>query len=261
MGHHVRHARILVVADARQHGERELGDVGAETVGVEAVEVAGRAAAPDEDHGVELPDALGHGAERRDDGLLGGIALHEGVEELRAEGIGTLRQLLAEVLIAGSVGARDHRDALHDRGQRRFAVHLPDPLALQAGDGLLTLTLHVAQRVGGVDVGDLERKAVEFVVGDRRAGQDADAGSELAAGLRLEVGGHARIGRTPDDGPRLGQRHAVVTPFLDQFEVAVARVVDLQFGDFGADPERQRELLVKALLHESLQLHEGDMGR
>ncbi len=54
MRHHVGDARILVVPDAGQHRQRKLRYVGAEPVGVEAVEVAGRSAAADKRHSVEF---------------------------------------------------------------------------------------------------------------------------------------------------------------------------------------------------------------
>ena len=222
VGHHVGHAGVLVVPDARHHRQRELRHVGAEPVGVETVEVAGRAAAADEDHGVEFVHPLRDGAQRRDDRLLGRRALHEGVEERHLETVGAFGQLLAEILIAGGVGARYDRHALHHDGHRCFAVHVPDALFLKLGDGHLPLPLHVAQRVGGVDVGDLERESVEFVVIDGDLGQNLDSGGEPLAGFGFEVSCDAGVGRAPDHGARLGQRNAVVALFFDQFEVAVA---------------------------------------
>ena len=85
-----------------------------------------------------------------------------------------------------------------------------------------TRQMTIAQRVGGVDVGDLERKSVEFVVIDGDLGQNLDSGGEPLAGFGFEVSCDAGVGRAPDHGARLGQRNAVVAPFFDQFEVAVA---------------------------------------
>lgn len=145
VGHQVRHARVLVVPDARDDRQRELCDVGAEAVGVEAVEVAARSAAADQHHGVELPEAFGHGAERPDDRLFGCGPLHEGVEQREVKAVGALPELLAEVLVTGGIGARDDGHALYDGGHGLLAVHIPDTVALQLGDGHLPLPLHVAQ--------------------------------------------------------------------------------------------------------------------
>lgn len=128
--------------------------MGAEPVGIEAVEVAGRTAAADDDHGVELLHAVGHGAQRRNDRLLGRRTLHERIEEREAEPVGAFADLLAEILVAGGIGARNDGYALYDGGHPDLAVHVPHALLAQTVDGLLPLPLHVAQRVGRVDVGD-----------------------------------------------------------------------------------------------------------
>lgn len=90
MGHHVRDARILVVADAREDRQGKLGDVGAEAVGIETVQVAGRPAAPDQYDRIEIVHAVGHGVECRHDRILGTGALHESVEKRQGESIGLL---------------------------------------------------------------------------------------------------------------------------------------------------------------------------
>jgi len=96
-------------------------------------------------------------------------------------------------------------------------VSEPKVVTVKLGDGYLPLPFHVAQRVGGVDVGDLERKSVEFVVIDGDFGQNLDSGGEPLAGFGFEVSCDAGIGRAPDHGARLRQRNAVVAPFFDQF--------------------------------------------
>ena len=246
--------------DARDDRQRKLCDVGAEAVGVEAVEIAARSAAADQHHGVELPEAFGYGAERPDDRLLGRGPLHEGVEQREVKAVGALPELLAEVLVTGCIGARDDGHALYDGGHGLLAVHLPDTVALQLGDGHLPLPLHVAQRVGRVDVGDLQREAVEFVVIYQHTCQDPDAGLEPLPRLGLEVAGDAGVVRAPDDGPGLGRGDSVVTALLDQFEVAVARVVYLDLGDLGTDPQGQGEAFVEGLPDQPLQFAQGDMS-
>lgn len=145
-------------------------------------------------------------------------------------------------------------------GHGLLAVHLPDTVALQLGDGHLPLPLHVAQRVGRVDVGDLQREAVEFVVIYQHTCQDPDAGLEPLPRLGLEVAGDAGVVRAPDDGPGLGRGDSVVTALLDQFEVAVARVVYLDLGDLGTDPQGQGEAFVEGLPDQPLQFAQGDMS-
>ena len=116
----------------------------------------------------------------------------------------------------------------------------------------LVLPLHVAQRVGRVDVGDLERESVEFVVVDGDFGQDLDPCGEPLPGFCFEITRNAGIGRAPDHGARLCQRHAVIAPFLDEFQIAVPRIVDFDLGDLGAHPDGQGKTLVEGLLHEPL---------
>ena len=234
-------------------------NMGAEAVGVEAVEVAARPASADQHHGVEFFRPGRDVAQGFDDGFLGRFALHEGVEQGQLETVGASGQLLAEVLIAGGVGARHDGHALHDGRHRRLAVHVPDALLLQLRDGLLPLPLHVAQRVGGVDVGDLEREAVKFVVGDQRLGQYFDARGEPLARFGLEIACDAGVVRTPHDGSGLRCRHAVVAALLHKLQVAVARVVDLDFRNLGAHPEGQRELPFERRLHAALQLAQGNV--
>ena len=252
VGHHVGDARVLVVPDARDDRQGELCDVGAEAVGVETVQVAARPAAADHHHGIELLHAVGHAAQGVDDRPFGRLALHEGVEELCVEAVGALRQLLAEILIPGGVGARHDGHALHDHRQRDFAVHLPDAVLLQLRDGLLALAFQVAQRVRGVHIGDLQREAVEFVVGDQHFGQHLQSRCEPLSRFGLEVAGDAGVVGLPDHGPGLRRGDSVVAALLDEFEVAVARVVDLDVGDLGAHPEGQGELTFERRFHAAL---------
>ena len=256
VGHHVRDARILVVADAREDRQGKLGDVGAEAVGIETVQVAGRPAAPDQYDRIEIVHAVGHGVECRHDRILGTGALHESVEKRQGESIGTFAQLLAEILIARCLAARNDGDTLYYLRQRIFAVDVPDSFALEPLDGDLPLSLHVAQREGRVDVQDVERETVQFVVGDHHPGQDADACGQSLTRFGLEIAGDAGVSRAPDDRPGLRERHAVVATLFDQFEVAMPRIVDLDLRDFGTDPYGQGERFVERRFDELLELGE-----
>ena len=212
MRHQIGDARILVVPDARHHRQRKLRHVVAQAIGVETVQVARRPAAADHHHGIERLPGSGDAAERVDDRIFGRRALHDGVEERETEAVGAFSQFVAEILIPGRTAARHHGDALHDGRHRLLPVHLPHPFGLQAGDGLLPLPLHVAQRVGRIDVEQLQREAVEFVVVHRRFGQYAHAGGEPLPRLGLEIGGDARVLRPPDHGARLRFGNAVALP-------------------------------------------------
>ena len=121
MGHQVRDAGVLVVADACDDGQRELGDVGAEAVGVEAGEVVARPSAADQHRGVELLLPPGDGAERGDDRLLGGGALHEGVEEREREAVGASGDFAAEL----ALDTIAMRCAGTGSGSSRFISHTP----------------------------------------------------------------------------------------------------------------------------------------
>ena len=148
---------------------------------------------------------------------------------------------------------------MHAGRNIELAVHLPHSLLLQPADGRLPLPLHVAQGIVGVDVGDLEGEAVDLVVGDQRLGQNLQAGTEPATRFGLEAGGDAGIAVTPNHGAGLSRGNAVVAPFFDQFQIAVARTVDLDFRDFGTHPHGQLETLVERLPDGALQLAQGDM--
>ena len=50
-------------------------------------------------------------------------------------------------------------------------------------------------------------------------------------------------------------------PFLDQLQIAVARIVDLQLADLGRHPVRQRMGAVDTSLDKRLKLAEGYMLR
>lgn len=97
------------------------------------------------------------------------------------------------------------------------------------------------------------------MVGDQHAGENLNARFEPLPRLGFEVTRDAGVVAAPDDGAGLRRGHAVVAALLHEFEVAVARTVDLDLRNLGADPYGQREALLEGLPDEPLQLAEGDM--
>ena len=188
MCHHVGHTRILVVTDTRNDGQRELRHIGAETVRIETTQIACRAAAADQNHGIELLRPFGHGTQRRHDRILGRGTLHHGVEQSHDKGIATPAQFVAEVAVSCRRRTRHNGYALHQQRHRRLAVHVPHAVGLQSQNRLPTLALHLPERIGGIQIDDLQRQPVEFVVRDQHPHQNLHPRLQTAARLGLEVG-------------------------------------------------------------------------
>ena len=116
MGHHIRHARILVMTDARQYRQRELRHMIGNPVSVETVQVAHRAAAADDDRDIEIRLPKSDPVKRIDKRLFGRSTLYGRLEQFDDKAIGAFPQFVAKILITGRLAARHHRDALHDGG-------------------------------------------------------------------------------------------------------------------------------------------------
>ena len=67
VGHHVGHRIVALVADAGEHWDGELGDVGGKVVVVKAHQVGAPAAAANDDHDVEVGNGLVDALEGGDD--------------------------------------------------------------------------------------------------------------------------------------------------------------------------------------------------
>ena len=91
------------------------------------------------------------------------------------------------------------------------------------------------------------------MVVDQHFGQDLQPGGEPLSGFGLEACRDAPVVRAPDHGAGLGRGDAVGAALLHQVEVAVARVVDLDLRNLGADPQRQGKPLVERPLDELLE--------
>ena len=220
VGHHVEDAFVAVVADAGDDGQGELGDVLGQCQRVEAAEVGSGTAASDDDDAVEpfgSTGVRGYGSTRNvcsrgifapsylrtpvppinlvesiNDALLHLFALHDGGEEGdgETEAVGVVLQLAAEVAVAGGIGCADDGDVLCEEWQSELALQVEYAFVLQLVDNLLTLTGHVAEGIGGVDVADYPREAIGFVKLGIDAQQYLHAGVQRLAGGTFEVGFH-----------------------------------------------------------------------
>ena len=84
------------------------------------------------------------------------LTLHDGRKELylEMETVVVVGQLAAEVAVAGSPGCRNDGNALGKHRNLQFALQVEDTLFFELTDNLLALAGHVANGVGGVNVGD-----------------------------------------------------------------------------------------------------------
>ena len=124
------------------------------------------------------------------DALFYALALHDGREELGAEGEGRVGQLVAEVAVAGSRRATDDGDTQAEQGQVEAFLEVEDALFLELADNLLTAAGLVAKGIGGVNVADNPREAVSLVELGRDTEQHLHAGRESLARRALKMGAY-----------------------------------------------------------------------
>ena len=208
MRHHIDDAHILIVADARYDGQGKLRHIRCHKVAVEDAEVAGRATATNDDRSIELLLSLGNGNKRRDDALLGTIALHQALEQGETKAVGCSCYLAHKILITSCSSTRHNGDAECWAGHIALSVHIPHAIALKLRNGLTPTPLHLAQGVGGVEVDNLQHKAVDLVEGNDNTHQDTDTCSKACARKLLEESSQALICRAPNNGTSLGLRRA-----------------------------------------------------
>ena len=232
----------------------------AQPIAVETAQIALRSASANQHDRIEVVQRVGHGLQSPDDRLLGLGSLHEGVEQRHFETIRAGRQFLHEVLVPGRVARRDDGQTLHDGRHRQLAVHVEHSVPLQLLDRLPALALHIAERIGRIDVRDLKRQAVKLMVGDERLDEHLQSRAKrLAPGGSAEIGSDHPVRAAPDHRADLRLRDMIGPPFLDQFQIAVPRIVDFQLADLGRHPIRQRMGVVDASLDKRLKLAEGYM--
>jgi len=165
MGNHIQNRIIPLVTDACDDGQRELGNICRQCVGIETRQVGSRPSSTNNHHHIELLHSFVNGIESGNDTLLHPLALHDSRKEFGAETIspGIVRQLIAEVAIASRRSRGNHRHPLGQHRHLQLLVQINNPLYFQLPEDFLALPLHVAHRISGIDVEHSERIAIEFV--------------------------------------------------------------------------------------------------
>ena len=91
-----------------------------------------------------------------DDAALDLLALHDSREERvgKVETIVVVVELIAEITVSGSLFTRDDSDMLGKKRKLQLPLQVEDSFLLELSDDFLSLTGHVAHRVGRVNVLD-----------------------------------------------------------------------------------------------------------
>ena len=133
MRHGIHHRIVAFMADARNDGQGELGAIGCQQVGVEAGQVGGRSATPDDDHGIPRLGTSIDAVQGSDDACLHPLSLHHGREQTGIEDIavGVIFQLVAEVTVPCRRGRRDDCHPLGEQGHLQLLVQGQHALLLQ----------------------------------------------------------------------------------------------------------------------------------
>ena len=154
---------------------------------------------------------------------------------MEGEAVGVVAELVAEVLVACGRGRRDDGNALQQAGQGQFFVHVEHAFLLECVENFLTSSGQIAERVGRVDVHDVEAVAVEFVERCANLDQHLHTGREPLSCGSLEMWTEQCPGVCPDLSAGSCDDAVAVVGFLDKFEVAVAAGLT-GFGQFGTQP-------------------------
>ena len=173
VANHIEDALITVVADASDDRQWELGYMFSQCQCVEAAEVGSSSTTTDDDDDVKLRGE-GRGLrgeridllQRIDDSALYLFTLHNRREEgdLELKAILVFFQLSTEIAIACCTSSGNDGNTLGKQWNAQLTLQVEDTFFLQLADNLLALASHVANRVGGVDVGDNPRETVCFVI-------------------------------------------------------------------------------------------------
>ena len=225
----------------------------AQAIAVETAQVALRTAAADYYHCIEIVGTVGNRTQSLDDRIFSAGTLHKGIEKRNFKPVRTVGKFVTEILITGGIAGRNDRQTLNHHGQLQFTVHFEYAVGLQPCNGLLPLPLHVPERIGRINVGNLQRKAVQLVIRYHHLHQHLQSGREHLPRQLTKIRFQHRISIAPDDGVRLGLRNVIRTTLLDQLEITMPRIVHFQFADLGRHPIRQRMRLVDARLDHRLQ--------
>lgn len=253
--HHVHYVEIVVMADGRQDGERELRHVDREFIVVETDQIHSSATAAKDQDGVEGICFCGYLIEGADDTFRSRIALHHSRKQLQpeAETIFVPLELTPEIAPASSRRARDDGQAPREKRKRQLCVHIEHTFRFEPGDGALPRQFQFADGKGRVYVVDYERKAVKDRIAYLNPHKDRQARRQGPAGLGLEIRFDHPPGRGPDDSRRPGQQGVRARVFLDQGQIAVPGRVLLEFADFGLQPDRLEEMVFQMTFHLLLQ--------
>ena len=243
------------MADTGDDGQRKLRTGRSEQIGIESAQVAYRTAATDDDHHIKCLHPGHDGIQRLHDALLHLLPLHHGGEEFAAEVVAAavVLQLVHEVAIAGCCGRGDDGNTLRQLGHGELLVEVNHPLLLQLTQDKLTLTHHIADGVGGVDVLNNEGVAIELVKLDGDEHLHPQTGGKGTTGDLLEIEGQEAIDVTPDGAACLGQQGAACLVALNKLHVAVAGAVHAHLAQFGLHPVGVAQLALHREAHQAVE--------
>ena len=245
--------------DAYNDRNRKLRYLVSQFKVVKRIEFGRRPTATNDDHAVKHVDVPVNAVQRcqyRGNRLR---ALHDSRKQtgIELQSVRIMAQLVHEVAISGGSRCRNNRNALRHIGPRQLHVHLKDACLLKAVDDFLSLALHVAHGVAGVDVVDDDLDAVEAMECCRHVDQHLHARSQnLARGFKKLVI-QVPVIACPDGSPHLGNGRTLVI-LLDEFSIAVAAAVQAQITSLGNDPlAAQPGIVVQHLLDAGIKLTQG----
>ena len=241
VGHPVGDMEIPVVADGRVDRHGAVGDGEAKAVVVEAGEVQGRAAAAQDQYGVERRRGAFHALQRVHNARRGVLPLHRGLEELHREheAVGVLRQVAAEVAVARRVPCGNHRQAVRQQRRLQLLLLVQQPVRLQLLQRAAALQFGGPEGEARLDLVDRQGEAVQFAVAHLHAQQHLHPGRQVAARRFAETCAQRLRPAPPDD--RLGLRHDAAVLALAQVQVAVPVGLGLHGRDLRPHPDPLRE--------------------
>ena len=239
MGYVVEYGLITLVPNARDYGNGHLRNTCRQGIGIEIGEVAGGSTTTNDDHYIPLFGHFGNLLQGGNHTLLHPTALHDRRVKagMEVESVVVVFQLIAEVTITGSSSATDHSDAPKYRRQRQRLIIVQDAIGFQLTKNLLTPQSHVAQRIGRVDIHNVQAIAILRMEYDFHLQHDGKSGTEGLARHGFELTQKRTIGSSPTGDTRLCQECPVVTfVALHQFTVEVATVCRSSLAQFSLHP-------------------------
>ena len=265
VGGEVHHGFVALVADAREHRQGKSPHGRRQAILVEGHQIGPAAAAPDDDHGVELPAPRPHRIQRRPDAGRGLVALHGGRKQREGKVVGRLLQLLYEVLKPRRGGRRDDGQSLRGQGQRQLLLAFEQAFFGQQPQRFQPQQRQFAHGVARVEGHHVEAQAVLLVETHLHPQQQLQAGAQGLARLLLEGRRQLLVALAPERGAGLGLhgQAAAVGGLLGEGEVAVraGKAGHRELGYFGHHPVGVGQLLLQGLAHLAQQLGQAQRGR